>query len=178
MKHYWLKRLLLIPVTLFGIMALNFALIQITPGGPVEHMLLKLQGASSGSEAVNIQDSKQKAFSEQMRDELNKQFGFDKPILVRFGKMLKDYATFDFGKSFYQDKTVLQLIKDKMPVSLSLGIFSTLIIYFIAIPLGIKKATRAGSTFDKTTTLVLTFAYAMPAFSWLVSTGISTTTTN
>ena len=164
MKHYWIKRFLLIPVTLFGIMALNFALIQITPGGPVEHMLLKLQGSSSGTEAINVTDSKQKAFSEQMRNELNQQFGFDKPLVIRFGKMLKDYATFNFGKSFYQDKSVLQLIKEKMPVSLSLGIFSTLLIYLIAIPLGIKKATRAGSTFDKTTTLILTFAYAMPAF--------------
>ena len=164
MKNYWIKRLLLIPVTLFGIMALNFALIQITPGGPVEHMLLKLQGSSSSTEAISVQDSRQKAFSEQMRTELNKQFGFDKPVLVRFGHMIKDYLTFNFGKSFYQDKTVLQLIKEKMPVSLSLGVFSTLIIYFIAIPRGIKKATRANTRFDKSSTLVLTFAYAMPAF--------------
>ena len=164
MKNYWLKRLLLIPVTLFGIMALNFALIQITPGGPVEHMLLKLQGSSAGTEAAAMANSKQKAFSEQMREELNQQFGFDKPILTRFGQMIKDYATFNFGKSFYQDKTVLQLIKEKMPVSISLGLFSTLIIYLIAIPLGIKKATRAGSSFDKATTFILTLAYAMPAF--------------
>lgn len=164
MKHYWLKRLLLIPVTLFGIMALNFALIQITPGGPVEHMLLKLQGTGSGTEAATVSDSKQKAFSEQLRDELNKQFGFDKPVLTRFGQMILDYATFNFGKSFYQDKSVLELIKEKMPVSLSLGIFSTLLIYLLAIPLGIKKAIRAGSRFDKSTTLILTLAYAMPAF--------------
>ena len=164
MKNYWFKRLLLIPVTLFGIMALNFALIQITPGGPVEHMLLKLQSTNSGTEAATVTDSRQKALSEQLRTELNKQFGFDKPVIERFGKMLKDYATFNFGKSFYQDKTVLGLIKEKMPVSLSLGIFSTLFIYLLAIPLGIKKATRAGSHFDKTTTLVLTLAYAMPAF--------------
>ncbi len=164
MKHYWLKRLLLIPLTLFGIMALNFALIQLTPGGPVEHMMMKLQGDSMAGETAFQVDSRQKAFAEQIRVELNKEFGFDKPLLVRFGTMIQNYATFDFGKSFYQDKSVLTLIKEKMPVSLSLGIFSTLLIYLIAIPLGIKKAVRAGSRFDKSTTAVLTVGYALPSF--------------
>lgn len=145
-------------------MALNFALIQITPGGPVEHMIIKMQGTTSSAETGGVADSRQKAFTEQMRDELNRQFGFDKPLLSRFSDMLKNYASFNFGKSFYQDKTVLQLIKEKMPVSLSLGIFSTLFIYLIAIPLGIKKAVHAGSKFDKRTTFVLTVAYAIPAF--------------
>ena len=164
MKKYWVKRLLLIPLTLLGIMALNFALIQMTPGGPVEHMMMKMQGTNASAESAGTLDSRQKFFTEQMRDQLNKQFGFDQPILTRFFNMLKNYAVFDFGKSFYQNKSVIQLIKEKMPVSLSLGIFSTLLIYLLAIPLGIKKAVRAGSTFDKATTFLLTIGYAMPAF--------------
>ena len=164
MKHYWTKRLLLIPVTLFGIMTLNFLLIQMTPGGPVEHMMMKIQGTTAGAEMVHVVDSRQKAFSEQMRTELNQQFGFDKPLSIRFWKMLKNYSVFNFGKSFYQDKTVLTLIREKMPVSISLGLFSTIFIYLIAIPLGIKKAVKAGSKFDKGTTFLLTLAYAMPAF--------------
>ncbi len=164
MKKYWLRRLLLIPLTLFGIMLLNFVLIQMTPGGPVEHMLLKMQNSASGTEAANIVDSKQNTFTQQIREELEKQFGFDKPVLVRFVQMIKNYARFDFGKSFYQDRSVIDLIKDKMPVSISLGVFSTLLIYLIAIPLGIKKAVRHGSKFDKWTTFVLTIGYAVPAF--------------
>lgn len=164
MKHYWLKRLLLIPITLFGIMALNFALIQITPGGPVEHALIKIQGTVSNAETGIVSDSRHNVLTEQLRAELTKQFGFDKPLWQRFVSMLKDYISFNFGKSFYQDKSVLALIREKMPVSLSLGIFSTLLIYLIAIPLGIKKAIKANSLFDKTTTFLLTVAYSMPAF--------------
>ena len=95
MKKYWLRRLLLIPLTLFGIMLLNFVLIQMTPGGPVEHMLLKMQNSASGTEAATIVDSKQNTFTQQIREELEKQFGFDKPVLVRFGQMIKNYAQFD-----------------------------------------------------------------------------------
>ncbi len=169
MKKYWLKRLLLIPITLFGIVALNFTLIQMTPGGPVEHMMMKMQGSSGATEVAMGADSKQRVYVEQMRQELNKQFGFDKPLLVRFGELVKNYIVFDFGKSFYQDKTVLTLIKEKMPVSLSLGIFSTLLIYLIAIPLGVKKAVKAGSPFDKSTTFLLTIGYAVPAFLLAIS---------
>ena len=169
MKRYWLHRLLLVPITLFGIIALNFILIQMTPGGPVEHMIMKMQGGNTATEANAGSDSKQRIFAEQMRTELNKQFGFDKPLLVRFGQLVKNYAIFDLGKSFYQDKTVFALIKEKMPVSLSLGIFSTLLIYLIAIPLGIRKAAKAGSTFDRGTTLVLTIGYAIPAFLLAIS---------
>ncbi|MBQ4472601.1 MAG: microcin C ABC transporter permease YejB [Alphaproteobacteria bacterium] len=164
MKKYWLHRLLLIPLTLFGIVALNFALIQMTPGGPVEHVMMKLQQGSNSAEGATLRDSKQSAMTKQLRTELEKQFGFDKPALHRFGQMLKNYLTFDFGKSFYQDKTVIQLIKEKMPVSISLGVFSTLLIYLIAIPLGIKKATKADSSFDKVTTGLLTIGYAVPSF--------------
>jgi len=164
MKKYWLRRLLLIPFTLFGIMLLNFTLIQMTPGGPVEHMLLKMQNSTSGTEAASVLDSKQNTFTQQIREELEQQFGFDKPVWVRFGQMVKNYIQFDFGKSFYQDRKVIDLIVDKMPVSISLGVFSTLLIYLIAIPLGIKKAVRHGSVFDKWTTVVLTIGYAVPAF--------------
>ena len=140
MKKYWLKRISLIPITLFGILSLNFILIQMTPGGPVEHMMMKIQGTGSASETSSALDSKQKLFTEQMRAQLNEQFGFNEPLLIRFVSMIKNYTCFNLGKSFYQDKTVIQLIKEKMPVSISLGIFSTLLIYLIAIPLGIKKA--------------------------------------
>ena len=164
MKNYWLKRLLLIPITLLGIMALNFTLIQMTPGGPIEHLMMKIQGTQLTAETNTTIDTRQKALTEQLRQELSQQFDFDKPATIRFIKMVQDYLSFDFGKSFYQDKTVIQLIKDKMPVSLSLGIFSTLLIYLIAIPLGIKKAIRANSLFDKWTTLLLTACYAIPSF--------------
>ena len=169
MKFYWLKRFLLIPITLFGIIALNFTLIQMTPGGPVEHMMMKIQGSTSASEVNSGADARQKMFAEQMRNELNQQFGFDKPLLTRFGELIKNYAVFDLGKSFYQDKTVLQLIKEKLPVSISLGVFSTLLIYLIAIPLGIRKAVKAGSTFDKATTGLLTVGYALPTFLLAIS---------
>ncbi len=167
MKNYWLTRFILIPVTLLGIITLNFVLIQMTPGGPVEHMMMKLQGGALTSEIAQS-DTKQKAYIEQMRTQLNQQFGFDKPVWVRFGSMLKNYLCFDFGKSFYQDKSVLTLLKEKMPVSLSLGIFSTLLIYLIAIPLGIKKAQKADSSFDKITTGILTISYAVPAFLFAI----------
>ena len=169
MKNYWLKRLLLIPITLFGIIAINFILIQMTPGGPVEHMMMKIQGTQAATEAGTGEDARQRIFVAQMREELNAQFGFDKPALVRFGKMIKDYVLFDFGKSFYQDKTVLQLIKEKMPVSLSLGIFSTLLIYLLAIPLGVRKAVKAGSKFDRGTTFFLIVGYALPSFLLAIS---------
>ena len=169
MKFYWLKRVLLIPLTLFGMIALNFTLIQMTPGGPVEHMMMKLQGTGTASETSSSTDSRKKIFAEQMRTELNQQFGFDKPLLVRFGELVKNYAVFDLGKSFYQDKTVLQLIREKMPVSISLGVFSTLLIYLIAIPLGIRKAIKAGSKFDKVTTGLLTIGYAIPTFLLAIS---------
>ena len=161
MKTYWLKRLLLIPLTLFGIIALNFVLIQMTPGGPVEHMMMKIQGSTNASEASSGGDTKQRIFAEQMRQELNKQFGFDKPLLTRFVELIKNYAIFNFGKSFYQDKTVLQLIKENMPVFL--------LIYLIAIPLGIRKAIKVGTRFDKMTTAALTIAYAVPAFLLAIS---------
>lgn len=181
-KSYFLKRILLIPITLFGIMALNFLFVQLAPGGPVEQMMIKLEnpdaldatarisgmGASLESGAQNSKSSSvyrgTQGLKEQLRLELEKQFGFDKPPLSRFWHMVYNYLRFDFGKSFYQDKTVIQLVLEKMPVSVSLGVFSTLLIYLIAIPLGIKKAMRKGSVFDVSTSCLLTIGYAIPSF--------------
>lgn len=173
-RSYFLKRLLFIPITLFGILLINFLFIQLAPGGPVEQILARHQSPNTLSrlsgEQVEIMTASDSAYrgshglTESLRAELNHQFGFDKPLYVRFFKMLKDYATFNFGKSFYQDKSVISLILEKMPVSLSLGFFSTLLIYFISIPLGIKKAVSNGTSFDKNSSLILTVCYAVPAF--------------
>ncbi len=176
-KSYFLKRLLLIPVTLFGIMAINFVLVQMAPGGPVEQMMAKLDGGQAGlvtrigggqgDMAVAHADSTYRGtqgLRAELKAELEKQFGFDKPLGARFIQMMKSYLTFDFGKSFYQDKTVIQLIVEKMPVSISLGVFSTLVIYLIAIPLGIRKAVKRGTRFDAVSSWTLTVAYAAPAF--------------
>ncbi len=180
---YFFKRLLLIPVTLFGIMVLNFLFVQLAPGGPVEQMMMKMEqatpmggmtariGGSGGSEVVVSGSSNggslyrgTQGMKEQMRAELEKQFGFDKPAWKRFLFMMGNYIRFDFGNSFYQDKSVWQLVREKMPVSISLGVFSTLLIYLIAIPLGVRKAAQKDSVFDVSTSCLLTIGYAVPAF--------------
>lgn len=176
MRNYIIKRLFLIPLTLLGILAVNFAIIQLAPGGPVEYILAKYQGMNTdskaqftaGAETLGASQSSQYQGSQgvpsDLKEELNKQFGFDKPLHVRFLKMVKDYARFDFGKSYYQDKDVLELILERMPVSISLGLWSTLIIYLISIPLGIKKALYDGSKFDVTTTVAIIVGSAIPVF--------------
>ena len=178
MKYrYFLKRLLLIPITLFGIIALNFAIVQMAPGGPVEQMMMKLDGtgvaatariSGGGGDVMHTGDDGMyrggKGLRDELRQELEQRFGFDKPAGERFWLMVKNYLRFDFGNSFYQDKSVIDLILEKMPVSISLGVFSTLLIYLIAIPLGIKKAVRPGSRFDRNTSWILTISYAIPAF--------------
>lgn len=178
MKNYILKRLLLIPLTLLGILCLNFVIIQFAPGGPVEHVLAKYRGMNvsatgaitGGAELSGADTGYQGAqgVPDELVKELEKQFGFDKPAYQRLSKMIADYAVFDFGKSFYQDKTVWQLIKERMPVSVSLGLWSTLIIYLIAIPLGIKKAVRDGSSFDIWTSLAVVIGSAIPIFLFAV----------
>lgn len=181
MKKYILKRLALIPLTLFGIMLINFLFIQLAPGGPVEQMMLKMEGGAvsatariSGGAAADkgaALNSKYQG-AQGVRDELKKQFehefGFDKPLYERFFLMMKKYALFDFGKSFYQDKKVIDLIKEKMPVSISLGVFSTLLIYLISIPLGIRKALKNGSKFDLWTSWAIVIGYAIPSFLFAV----------
>ena len=180
MRRYIIKRLALIPITLLGILALNFIIVQFAPGGPVEYVLAKYRGMNtettgmiSGSGAARMESggSRYKGASgvpEDLVKELEKQFGFDKPAYIRFIKMVKDYASFDFGKSFYRDKTVAQLIWERMPVSISLGLWSTLIIYLIAIPLGVRKAVYDGSKFDVTTSFVVVIGSAIPVFLFAV----------
>ncbi len=179
MRNYILKRILLIPLTLLGILFINFLIVQLAPGGPVEHTLAKYRGMDvnatsqiSGSAQMHLDSSStyqgSQGVPEDLVKELEKQFGFDKPAHVRFWKMLKDYAVFDFGKSFYQDKSVLQLIKERMPVSVSLGLWSTLIIYLIAIPLGIKKAVSDGSNFDVWSSFAVIIGSAIPVFLFAV----------
>ena len=177
MRNYIIKRLLLIPVTLFGILLINFAVIQLAPGGPVEYMLAQYKGIdttatgniNAGAPNVNAEKYKgSKGVPEDLVKELEKQFGFDKPVHERFIKMIKDYLSFDFGKSYYKDKTVLELIKERLPVSISLGLWSTLIIYLIAIPLGIKKARRDGEEYDIATSTIIFIGSAIPVFLFAV----------
>ncbi len=181
MRNYILKRLLLIPLTLLGILFLNFVIIQLAPGGPVEYMLAKYQGMNTDAKSslssttqVNMTTAQQNKYQgaqgvpEDLVKALEKQFGFDKPAHIRFLKMVKEYATFDFGQSFYHNKTVWQLIKERMPVSISLGLWSTLLIYLIAIPLGIRKAVRDGSSFDVWTSFAIVIGAAIPVFLFAV----------
>ena len=178
MRNYILKRLLLIPVTLLGILLINFAIIQMAPGGPVEHILAQYSGMNTDAKSqltssvnLNTQNSRyqgSQGVPEELIAELEKQFGFDKPAHQRFWKMIKDYACFDFGRSYYQDKTVWKLIVERMPVSISLGLWSTLIIYLIAIPLGIRKAVRDGTKFDVWTSFVVVIGSAIPVFLFAV----------
>ena len=181
MKNYILKRIMLIPLTLLGILTVNFAIIQLSPGGPVEYMLAKYQGMNVDSKAqftatAQVQnrasDVQKYRGSQGVPDDLvkalEKQFGFDRPWPQRYLKMIKDYALFDFGHSYYQDKTVGELILERMPVSISLGLWSTLIIYLISIPLGIKKALTDGSKFDVITSFAVIFGSAVPVFLFAV----------
>ena len=181
MRNYIIKRLALIPLTLLGILLLNFAIVQLAPGGPVEYMLAKYQGMNTDSKSslssttqVNMNTAQKSQYQgaqgvpEDLIKALEVQFGFDKPPHERFIKMLKEYAVFDFGKSFYRDKTVWQLIKERLPVSVSLGIWSTLLIYLIAIPLGIKKAVKDGSGFDVWTSFLIVMGAAIPVFLFAV----------
>lgn len=179
MRNYIIKRILLIPLTLLGILILNFLIIQLAPGGPVEHTLAKYRGMNvdgksqfSSTAQMNMQSSSKyqgsQGIPEELIKELEKQFGFDKPAHERLLKMIKDYLRFDFGNSFYQDKSVIQLIGERMPVSISLGLWSTLLIYLIAIPLGIRKAVRDGSKFDIWTSFAVIIGSAVPVFLFAV----------
>ncbi len=182
MIKYFFKRLAFIPLTLFGIMLINFIFIQLAPGGPVEQMMMKLEnqnvsataritGEASGMmEKRNSSPKYQGAqgVREDLIQELKKQFGFDKPAYERFYIMMKNYLLFDFGESFYQNKKVVDLILEKMPVSISLGIWSTLLIYLISIPLGIQKAVKDGSRFDLLSSWWIIIGYAIPSFLFAI----------
>lgn len=167
MFNYIVKRLLLMLPTLFGVLLITFAVTQFVPGGPVEQMVAQLQDRSSGGEAATASSSNyrgRQGVSAEQLGEIKKLYGFDKPVAERFWVMLKSYATFDLGKSFYHHKDVWQLIKEKLPVSVSLGLWTLLISYAVAVPLGIAKAVRAGTRFDLVTSLFVLVGYAIPGF--------------
>ncbi len=178
MNSYILRRLLLIIPTLLGIMTINFFIVQIAPGGPVEQAIAHYQGIDGGNSSrissgtnseIKSAGAESKYRGAQGVDpeyiaELEKLYGFDKPIVERYFSMLWRYAKFDFGDSFYRNERVTNLILEKMPVSISLGLWTTILAYLISIPLGIKKATTHGSSFDIWSSTVVTVAYAIPAF--------------
>ncbi len=182
MFAYIIRRIALIPLTLFGIIALNFAIVQMAPGGPVERVLAQLRGLESsmgglsggGGDIVRASGSANSMYrGAQGLDpafvkDIERQFGFDKPPLERFTLMMKNYLTFDLGQSFYRTIDVGDLIVEKMPVSISIGLWSTLIIYLISIPLGIAKAVRDGSRFDVATSYVVVIGYAVPSFMFAI----------
>jgi microcin C transport system permease protein len=184
MGAYILRRLLLIIPTLLGIMVINFALVQFVPGGPVEQAIANMQGkgdvfdsfAGGGNDAgqdMGTQGGESRyvgarGLPPEMIAELEKQFGLDKPPLERFGLMMWNYMQFDFGESYFRKIDVTDLVLEKMPVSISLGLWSTLIAYLISIPLGVSKAVRDGSSFDTWTSGVIIVAYAIPAFLFAI----------
>jgi microcin C transport system permease protein len=189
MAAYIARRLLLMIPTLFGIMLISFVLVQFAPGGPVERIIAQLQGQDSGNRvsggggdfvgggggpaggggaesgsAYRGAQGLDPAFIKQ----LERQFGFDRPAHERFFKMIWDYARFDFGKSYFRDISVLQLIKEKLPVSITLGLWMTLLSYAISIPLGIRKAVKDGSAFDVWTSGIVIIGYAIPSFLFAI----------
>src|SRR3982750_892665 len=166
MWSYILKRVLLMVPTLFGILLITFAITQFVPGGPVEQMVSQLKGRESGGEgpATSGGYRGRQGVDAKRVNEIKKLYGFDKPAPERFIQMLGQFARFDLGKSFFHNKDVGQLILEKLPVSISLGLWTFLLVYLIAIPLGIAKAVRAGSRFDTVTTFLVLLGYAMPSF--------------
>ena len=189
MGAYLVRRILLIFPTLFGIMLINFAVIQIVPGGPVEQMIAQMTGTavestarfsgggegelSSNFDASSFDNGDSKYRGAQGLDpdiikEIEIMYGMDKPAHERFFKMLKSYIFFDFGESFFRDQKVTSLVLDKMPVSISLGLWTTLLVYLISIPLGIRKAIKDGSRFDIISSSIVTIGYAIPNFLFAV----------
>jgi microcin C transport system permease protein len=185
MIGYLFRRLLLVVPTLLGIMVVNFAIIQAAPGGPIDVVLAELRGVAtdptlriSGGGGAEVQAREQRSGEQRYRGaqgidpalikELEREFGFDKPPVERFLSMLVKFATFDFGKSFFKDRPIVDLILEKMPVSISLGLWTTLIVYLVSIPLGIRKAVRDGSRFDVWTSGAIIVGYAIPSFLFAV----------
>ena len=161
MLTYILKRIGLMVPTILGALTITFAVMQFVPGGPVEQVLAEAR-AGGGAEGTSYKAGRD--VDKKQREELMKQFGFDKPPLERYFKMLGDYARFDLGKSFLQNKGVWELIKEKLPVSISLGLWTFLISYAISIPLGVAKAIREGQAFDTATTMVVLLGFSIPGF--------------
>jgi microcin C transport system permease protein len=188
MLAYIIRRLLLIIPTLFGIMVLNFVIIQATPGGPVEQMIAKIKGtgvaatervSGGGSELMSTKSQSASGDSQtyyrgaqgldpEFIKRLEKFYGFDKPWYERFGLMMKSFVLLDFGNSYTSGRPVVDLIIDKLPVSISLGLWTTLLTYLICIPLGIAKAVRDGSRFDAWTSAVIIAGSAVPSFLFAI----------
>ena len=190
MLPYILRRLLLIIPTLFGIMLVNFVIVQAAPGGPVEQMISRIRHASetdatsriSGAGAsdtgmhtsVIAQNSGMSSYrgaqgmDPKIIKDIEKMYGFDRPASERFLKMLSGYISFDFGKSFFRDESVFKLVLDKLPVSISLGLWTTLIMYLVSIPLGIRKAVKNGSAFDIWTSVIIIVGYSIPSFLFAI----------
>jgi microcin C transport system permease protein len=177
MTGYLLRRVLLVFPTLFGIIAINFVVIQFAPGGPVEQMIAELRGKGDLSSRLGATASEfgspgsyrgARGLDPHVIADIKKLFGFDKPPLTRFVEMVSGYLRFDFGRSFFRDQSVVNLILQKMPVSISLGLWSTLLVYFVSIPLGIAKAVRNGSRFDLATSAVVLVGYAIPSFLFAI----------
>jgi microcin C transport system permease protein len=187
MTHYILRRLLLMIPTLFGIMLLNFVIVQAAPGGPVERMVARLTDITSsdattrlsggGSDMAARADAQAAAGSlyrggrgldPEMIARIEALYGFDKPPLERFVQMISSYARFDFGESFYRNERVVTLIANTLPVTISLGLWTTLIVYLVSIPLGIRKALQDGSRFDVTSSWIIIIGYAIPSFLFAI----------
>ncbi len=187
MTAYIIRRLLLMIPTLFGILLVSFVVVQFAPGGPVERVLAQLSGQDTGAtsrisgspggdfgarqlqgagqlDAVNSKYRGAQGLDPAFIKKLEKQFGFDKPAYVRFFIMVKSYIMFDFGRSFFRDIDVIDLIKEKLPVSITLGLWTTLLTYLISIPLGIAKAVRDGTRFDTASSTLIIVGYAVPGF--------------
>jgi microcin C transport system permease protein len=190
MSAYIARRILLMFPTLLGILFVSFVVVQFAPGGPVQRVIAQLSGADTGGTsrisggsgdfagrgqagnmaggAVNSKYRGAQGLDPEFIKNLEKQFGFDKPAPERFALMLWNYARFDFGKSYFRDVSVLQLIKEKLPVSMSLGIWMTLLTYLISIPLGIRKAVQDGARFDTWTSAVIIIGFAIPGFLFAI----------
>ncbi|MCI0429298.1 MAG: microcin C ABC transporter permease YejB [Rhodospirillales bacterium] len=190
MFAYIVRRLLLMIPTLFGIMVINFVIIQAAPGGPIEQMIAQIKGQAGGALervtgaggelAVGAQQQLQTATDQaskyrgaqgippELIKELERQFGFDKPAHLRFIQMLGNFLVFDFGESFFRDRPVVDLVIEKMPVSISLGLWTTLLTYLVSIPLGIAKAVRDGNRFDVWSSAFIIVGYAIPGFLFAI----------
>lgn len=182
MTGYILRRLALVIPTLLGIMVINFALVQFVPGGPIEQIIAQLEGEGDvfqniagggdpGGGSIGEADERYlgaQGLPEDFIKDLERQFGFDKPVHIRFLHMIWSYARFDFGESYFRSISVVDLVLEKMPVSITLGLWSTLIAYLVSIPLGIRKAVREGSPFDTWTSGAIIVAYAIPGFLFAI----------
>lgn len=177
MAHYILRRLLLMIPTLLGILLLNFVIVQAAPGGPVEQMIAQLKGTATGATA-GISEARgdmgvaagrsSQGLDASLVEDIKRMYGFDRPAHERFFKMLGAYVRFDFGESFFRSSSVTELLWQRLPVSISLGLWTTLLVYLISIPLGIAKAMRDGSSFDVWTSSLIVVGYAIPSFLFAI----------